>query len=142
MADFLETSVRVRVPFHDVDPVCIVWHGNYFKYFEAARVALLDKLDYSYAAMADSGYIWPLVDLSARFSKPITFDQVIVVTARLIEWEYRLKITYAIADPDGTALGKGMTVQVPLEAESREMVVGSPAFLIERVERAMEAKAV
>ena len=35
-----------------------------------------------------------------------------------------------------------MTVQVPLEAESREMVVGSPAFLIERVERAMESKAV
>ncbi len=34
---FLKTCVEVRVPFHDVDPAGIAWHGHYFKYLELAR---------------------------------------------------------------------------------------------------------
>ncbi|MCG6538412.1 MAG: acyl-CoA thioesterase, partial [Syntrophales bacterium LBB04] len=37
-------EVLHRVPFYDVDPMQIVWHGNYFHYFENARVALFTGL--------------------------------------------------------------------------------------------------
>ncbi|WP_368860434.1 acyl-CoA thioesterase, partial [Klebsiella pneumoniae] len=48
-------EVSITVPFHDVDAMEVVWHGNYFRYFEIAREALLDQFDYGYRAMRDSG---------------------------------------------------------------------------------------
>ncbi len=35
-------EVRINVPFFDLDPMQIVWHGNYLNYFEIARAALFD----------------------------------------------------------------------------------------------------
>ena len=36
-------EARLKVPFHDADPMQVVWHGNYIKYFEIARDGLLDE---------------------------------------------------------------------------------------------------
>ena len=33
-------EIRLSVPFHDLDPMDVVWHGNYLKYFDMARFAL------------------------------------------------------------------------------------------------------
>ena len=35
-----EAEIIIRVPFHDVDLMEVVWHGHYAKYFEIARCAL------------------------------------------------------------------------------------------------------
>jgi len=48
-------EVRIEVPFHDLDPAGYVWHGNYAKYLELARCALLKTFDYNYDAMVRSG---------------------------------------------------------------------------------------
>ncbi len=34
-------DVELTIPFHDVDAMGVVWHGNYFRYFEIAREKLL-----------------------------------------------------------------------------------------------------
>ena len=39
----VEASVRLKVPFHDVDTMQVVWHGHYLKYFEQARQVLAEK---------------------------------------------------------------------------------------------------
>ena len=88
-----QTSVDLEIPFHDVDMMSVVWHGHYAKYFEIARCALLEKIDYNYPQMRDSGYAWPVIDLNMRYIKPAVFGQVITVRAHIIEWENRLKIT-------------------------------------------------
>ena len=41
--DIFSVSTEIEVPFYDIDPMDIVWHGNYIKYFEVARCALLKK---------------------------------------------------------------------------------------------------
>jgi acyl-CoA thioester hydrolase len=33
-------QVMLKVPFHDLDPLNVVWHGNYLKYFDIARFGL------------------------------------------------------------------------------------------------------
>ena len=40
----IEASVEFRVEFYDVDSMGVVWHGNYVKYMELGRCALLDKI--------------------------------------------------------------------------------------------------
>jgi len=128
----------MRVPFHDVDPANVVWHGRYFKYFEEVRRTLLEDLDYSYTSMMESGYIWPVVDANVRYVRPLELDQRFVVSACIVEWELRLVVEYRIHDDAGTLYTKGRTVQVPVDATTRELLIGSPAALIERIENRLK----
>lgn len=127
-------EVGIEVPFHDLDPMKIVWHGNYVRYFERARHALLMGLDYDFPQMADSGYAWPVVDLSVRFVKPARFAQKLKVSARIVEWENRLRIRYEVRDATtGQRLTKGETVQVAVSLETGEMCFVCPPILFEKL---------
>jgi acyl-CoA thioester hydrolase len=135
----LTASESMRVPFHDVDPAEVVWHGRYFKYFEAARSSLMDSLGYSYAAMVQSGYVWPVVDTSVRFVRPLVLGQRFVVTACLREWEIRLLIDYKVVGDDGVLCTKAQTIQVPIDVRTKELRIGSPPILIEKVRARLES---
>ena len=124
----------MRVPFHDIDPAGVAWHGRYFKYFEAVRCTLFEDLNYSYQGMIDSGILWPVVDTSVRYVKPLFLDQHFRVTACLREWELRLVVDYKIEGEDGSVFTKARTVQVPVDGETLELRIGSPGSLIETVE--------
>ena len=134
-AGCLTVTDSMRVPFYDVDPANVVWHGRYFKYFEEVRRTLLEELDYSYGAMMDSGYIWPVVDANVRYVRPLILDQRFTVTAAMREWELRLVIDYRIHDLDGTLYTKGRTVQVPIDSETMELYLGTPDELLQKIER-------
>ncbi len=135
----LTASVPIRVPFFDLDPAGVVWHGRYFQYFELARAALLEGVDYSYDGMENSGYLWPVADAQVRFVRPLTLDQEATVTACLREWELRLVVDYKIEDGNGEVMTRGRTVQVPVEADSLELTLGSPQILIDNVDKKLQA---
>ena len=127
-------SVDIKVPFHDVDAMRIVWHGNYFRYFEVARCELLDRIDYNYEQMGESGFAWPVIDARARFGKPIRFGQLITVEATIKEYEHRLRIAYQIRDKQtGRRLTRGSTVQVAVDLSSDEMCYASPQVLFDKL---------
>lgn len=129
-------SIRVEmtVPFHDVDPMGVVWHGNYFRYLEVAREALLKQFDYGYRQMEASGYVWPIVDTRLKYSGPVTFEQQIIVQAELVEFENRLRINYQIFDAQsGKRTTSGFTFQVAVHIESKEMCFVSPPILFEKM---------
>jgi acyl-CoA thioester hydrolase len=129
-----EAFVELQVPFHDLDPLNIVWHGNHAKYFEQARCALLDQIGYNYDQMRASGYLWPVIDLHVRYVKPLRFNQKIRVRALLREWEFRLKIDYLITDlVSGARLVKGSSAQVAIDMATEEMCLMSPPVLFERL---------
>jgi|TARA_B100002003_G_scaffold210989_1_gene207157 acyl-CoA thioester hydrolase len=130
----LETEVNIKVPFHDVDAMAVVWHGNYAKYFEIARCALLDKIDYNYNQMRASNYAWPIIDMRIRYINPVRFGQLIQVNVKLVEYEYRLKLSYLITDAEsGQRLTRGSTVQVAVDTKSQEMCFISPDILREKL---------
>jgi len=128
------TSTRIRVPFHDIDSMRVAWHGHTLKYFEVARCEFLESLGFSYQDMAESGYIWPVVDLRVKYVRPMHFGQDIQVLCSLREWEYRLRIDYEITDAKTQErLVKGYTIQVAVDGESGKMCLESPPVLRERL---------
>jgi acyl-CoA thioester hydrolase len=130
----LRATVQVVVPFHDLDPMQIVWHGRYAQYFEIARCALLEQLDYGYEAMRDSGYAWPIIDLRIQYVRPARFNQRLAVSAVLKEYEHRLKIRYEIRDADsGERVTKGYTSQVAVRLDDGAMLLTSPDVLVRKV---------
>ena len=105
---FAESETQVQ--FFDLDPMEIVWHGHYVKYLEIARGVLLDAVDYNYAQMKASGYVWPVIDLHLRYIAPAAFTQRLKLRAEIVEWENRLKIAYLISDAvSGRRLSRATT---------------------------------
>lgn len=131
---YRQISTDILVPFHDADMMMVVWHGHYVKYFEVARCALLDEIEYGYTEMMQSGYAWPVIDMALRYVKPARFGQWITVHAQLVEYENRLRIDYVIRDRDsGERLTKGHTIQVAVSIENQEMCFESPPVLLQKL---------
>ena len=136
----IQAEVEMIVPFFDMDVLGIVWHGHYCKYLEIARCALLDKIDYGYNTMLNTGYIWPIVDLQLRYVKPAKFEQRIKITAELVEWEYRMKIKYRITDFNSNeVLAKGYTIQAAVNRITGEMSYASPTFFLDKLKNYQES---
>ncbi|HVC28768.1 MAG TPA: thioesterase family protein [Gammaproteobacteria bacterium] len=130
----LSAEVEVEVPFQDVDAMQVVWHGNYFRYFETARAKLLRTIDYDYPQMQATHYLWPIIETHTRFVRPLRYGQWIRVSAALMEWENRMKIEYQIVDvASGKRHTTGYTIQCALDAHTQELQLVSPPALMERL---------
>lgn len=131
----LFADTRTDVQFYDLDPMQIVWHGNYPRFLELARCALLDMLDYNYPQMAASGYIWPIVDMRIKYVKPARLAQMLSVRATLLEYQNRIRIGYRITDESSRELlTKAQTIQLCVHAETGELRLDCPPEFIAKVE--------
>ncbi len=130
----ISATVRIKAQFYDLDPMEVVWHGNYIRFLEQARCALLDKIAFNYIEMSRTPYIWPIVDLRVKYVRPVRFGQDIDVTATLAEHENRIRIEYAVADAaSGEVLTKAQTTQVAVDKTSGETLFESPSVLLQAV---------
>ena len=131
----LKAEVEIQVPFHDVDAMHYVWHGHYYKYFEVVRTKLFQSIDYDVLQMKASGYSWPIIETSCKYVQPMLYNQLIQVSAKIQEYENRLKIIYLISDAKtDEKLATGHTTQVAVDMKNNEMCFVSPKILLEKVE--------
>jgi acyl-CoA thioester hydrolase len=134
----ISAETEIVAQFYDLDPMQVVWHGNYVRYFEQVRGVLLDKLDYNYPEMERSGYLWPIVDMRIKFVRPVRYQQKLQVEATLVEYENRLKINYICRDAEsGEILTKAHTIQVAVRVSTQELCMESPPVFLEKVKRVL-----
>ncbi|MGF1729132.1 acyl-CoA thioesterase [Photobacterium kasasachensis] len=131
----LSAEVTLVTSFNDADPMGIVYHGNYFRFFEEARRVLMEKLQYGYREMKVSGYTWPVIDAQIKYIRAIPFNHEIRVIATLVEWENRLRVNYVIQDAKtGERMSRAHTVQVAVGVDDDEMRLASPRVFTDKVE--------
>ncbi|WP_159737554.1 acyl-CoA thioesterase [Vibrio atypicus] len=130
----LEAEVTMVTSFQDADPMGVIYHGNFFRFFEEARRVMMDKIGYGYLAMNESGYMWPIIDTRVKYVKAIPFNHTIRVCAKLSEWENRLRVDYIIYDAEtGQRMCKAHTTQVAVSIEKQEMCFVSPKVFMDKV---------
>jgi len=135
MAQSVSTSVTLKVPYYDVDPMQVVWHGNYLKYFEVARQALFGKygVDLQHC-MEDMRYVFPVVRSMIKHIWPLRFDDEFICTAVVREARVRIVLDFEIKlTSNGKVCAKGWTEQVALLLPEMEMVFQIP----EEIQRAL-----
>lgn len=138
-SNFLQHSIEITIPFYDLDPLNIVWHGNYLKYFEDAREALLREINIGYQKLFKTDYIFPLVESYIKYIRPLKHEQTIIVTATLLEYQNRVKIAYIIKDKESQKkLTEGYTTQVTVSKKNNELEFESPQALIQGVEQCLK----
>ncbi len=110
-------SVRLKVPFHHVDPMQVVWHGHYFEYFEAARDGLFDSIGISLEDFYGRyGYLFPVIRGSVKFIRPLRYKDSFVCTAKVLEAKRKIVVDYEITMEAGNVrCTTGRTEQVVLK---------------------------
>lgn len=125
----------LTVPFHDVDSMRVVWHGNYVKYFEEARCGFLRSLGTNYTDIEAGGILLPVVSLEVKYMRPCLFEQelAIEVSADLDNVNF-LVLHYLVRDrATGERLCKATTRQAAVDAATKKLLFEIPASLRERL---------
>ncbi len=111
-------EIRHRVPFHDLDPMDVVWHGNYLKYFDMARFALFRAAGIDlYRYGRENGCLFPVIRTSTKHILPLKYDDAFICRAEVLEAAIKIVIDFEIRRVDGgevCARGRGEQVAVRL----------------------------
>jgi acyl-CoA thioester hydrolase len=91
-----EVRVCLTVPFHDCDPLSVVWHGRYFEYFELARTELFASHGVDVPQIRDLGFRMYVADARCRYTFPLTYGDEVEVTAKATAWKPMLRIVYSV----------------------------------------------
>jgi acyl-CoA thioester hydrolase len=137
----LWAEAATKAEFYDLDPMQMVWHGNYPRFLELGRNALLDRIGYGYAEMVATGWSFPVVEMRIKYLRSIYLNQRFLVRAGLVEWENRLVVDYQLVDgASGALLSKARTTQVAVNVLSGELSFVSPPELVAGALRALAAE--
>ncbi|MEI8203762.1 MAG: thioesterase family protein [Bacteroidota bacterium] len=125
-----ETEVRVR--FSEVDSLRIVWHGNYFKYFEEAREAFGNKYEISYLDYLKNKILAPIVHVDCDYKLPLVYGDVAIVLATYENTDAaKIVINFEIfRKSDLKVIATGQSIQVFLN-EKRELLLTFPQFILD-----------
>lgn len=132
---FVSEEILLKVEFYDVDSMNVVWHGNYVKYMESARCALLDKIGYGYQEMVKDGFAFPVTSIRLKYIRSLFFGETVKIRASLLEYENRIKISYQFYDKDDRLTTKAESVQMALKIDTHETQFVCPPSLIQKVEK-------
>ena len=130
---FRSERVRLQVPFHDCDPLGIVWHGNYLKYFELARTALFTRAGLDVPQIRDLGLKMYVADVRCRYTYPLGYGDEVEVSAKTTATEPLLKIVYSVRNlTRDRRSARGNTV-LAITDHDGELVREAPPEIVERL---------
>jgi acyl-CoA thioester hydrolase len=79
------SSSRVRVRYAETDQMGVAYHGNYFAWFEVGRTDLLRGMGFTYRELEADGLRLPVIEASARFLRPVLYDDVLDIRTRVAD---------------------------------------------------------
>ena len=127
------TKTQIKVPFFDLDPMNVVWHGNYIKYMEIARCDLFRKLKYTYDDMKNDGIMYPIAKMDIKYIKSAKFDEDLIVECILKELEPAIIIKYNIYSNDEKIFTSN-TMQIGVNFNTGETLYQAPEKLVKAIE--------
>jgi len=115
----METNVQVR--YQETDQMGVVYHANYFVWFEVARTAMVKRLGISYKQMEEKGLLMPVIDVSCRYIASAKYDDDLTIRARVIAYSgLTMEVEYeVIRKNDHELLAKGKTKHVWIDTNHR-----------------------
>ncbi|PKD17160.1 4-hydroxybenzoyl-CoA thioesterase [Salegentibacter salinarum] len=126
----LTTITNLRVRFHECDPLQIVWHGNYLKYFEEGREDFGREHGISYLDAQAEGFSTPIVKSVCEHKLPLKYSDVFRVETTFENSEAaKINFSYKIFKGEDLVC-TGETLQVFLD-EKRELVLNNPPFFLD-----------
>ena len=112
---------RVRVRYAETDQMGVVYHANFFVWFEVGRTDLLRSAGWTYREMEAEGLSLPVIEAHCDYKQPARYDDELEVrtTGELMS-PVRVAFSYEVVRPaDGELLAIGRTVHATLDRSGR-----------------------
>jgi acyl-CoA thioester hydrolase len=124
----LTCEVKRKVRFDELDPLNVMWHGNYASFFEDVRVAMGEKYNIGYLTFANSGVIIPIKRFFVDYISPLEFNKEYTIKA-ILHWNEapRLDFEYEIYSSTNMLVTRAYTIQLMTDKE-RNLVLKKPKF--------------
>lgn len=137
MNPVLTERADILVKFNEADPLGIVWHGHYVRYFEDGREAFGEKYGLRYLDIYKQGYSVPVVNVQCNYKRSLRYgDRVIVETTYINTPAAKIRFEYKLYNAGtGELVADGSSVQVFLDAETSTLQLTIPPFFQEWKER-------
>jgi acyl-CoA thioester hydrolase len=121
-------EIPMRVAFSDLDPMHVVWHGNYLKYFDAARFALFDSAGVDlYRYSIEKRIAFPVTRQSTKHIVALRHNDAFLCKARVTEAEYKIAMEFTIRRADDHELcARGSSEQVAVQVPEMELLFAVP----------------
>ena len=133
MSKFLTEKTEIKVRFNEADPLGIVWHGHYIRYFEDGREAFGNKYGIGYLDFYNKGYIVPVVSIECDYKRSLRYGERVIVETKYIPCEAaKLRFEYKLYNAaNGQLVATGYSVQVFLDKEHSLLQLTNPPFFDE-----------
>jgi acyl-CoA thioester hydrolase len=126
LSDRTEISVR----FNEADPLGIVWHGHYIRYFEDGREAFGQKYGIGYLDFYREGIVVPVVSIHCDYKRSLRYGERVVVESIYTPCEAaKLRFDYKLYNAEtGILIATGASTQVFLDKDTSALQLINPPF--------------
>lgn len=126
----LSSKTEIQVRFNEADPLGIVWHGHYIRYFEDGREAFGNMHDLGYLEVYKLGFVIPVVNVHCEFKRSLKYGDRVIVETKFIPTEAaKLRFTYRLLNAHtGEVVATGSSVQVFLSKDDSVLQLANPPF--------------
>jgi acyl-CoA thioester hydrolase len=126
-------DVDLEVHFYDVDSLHIVWHGNYYKYAEIGRTALLRSRGFDLVDLGRGGRGTVVIETRCRHTFPLRYGEKFRVRSWFEDIEHRICIGFEVVNltqQKRSALGH--TILACLDSQG-QLLLATPDDIVERL---------
>lgn len=126
-------TIELEVPFHDCDPLFVVWHGRYFEYMAQARAALMKSVKLDVPDVRAMGYRMYMTDVRCRYMFPLGYGDQVSVNAWFVRTEPVLRVAYVLTNvTQGRRAARGYTEIATTDAAGN-LLTTLPDEILERL---------
>lgn len=115
-------GTRLTTRYGETDQMGIIYHSNYFVYFEEGRTDFLRGCGMTYKDMEELGIMLPVIEVNCKYKMSAKYaDELIIKTKIEKLTPARIKFNYEIfREEDEVLLAQGFTEHAFMNKENRK----------------------
>src|SRR5688500_3013557 len=128
MQPVLSESAEVLIRFSEADPLGIVWHGHFIRYFEDGREAFGAAYGLRYLDLYRQNIVIPIIHIDCNYRRILRYGHTIRLETTYVDCAAaKLLFDYTITDiSTGERVATGNSVQVFMHRENLELMLTIP----------------
>lgn len=86
-----------KMNYYETDKMGIIHHSNYIRFFEEARLDLMDKKGLNYAYIEKMGIIIPVLSVECRYLLPLYYNDSICIHTCVTKFDgIKMELSYEV----------------------------------------------
>jgi len=90
-----------KAQYYETDQMGIIHHSNYIRWFEEARIDIMDQAGLPFEKLEEEGIVSPVIAVSCNYKQSVKFGQSVLISPTVKEYNgIKLIIEYKVSDKE------------------------------------------